>query len=109
MGKKGKKLFALFAWLTLVLVVAAFANIVAYNFVSTPQAASASVFFMILAILFGIAVYRFKIPLIPATIVGVVLLFGCIYLGFLFPIVLSKQTWIILLMLYTFIASVTPV
>ncbi|CEN23340.1 carbon starvation protein CstA [[Clostridium] sordellii] len=109
MGRKGKKLFSLFAWLTLVLVVAAFANIVADNFVSTPQAASASMFFIILAILFGIAVYRFKMPLIPATIVGVILLFGCIYLGFLFPIVLSKQTWIILLMIYIFVASVTPV
>lgn len=109
MGRKGKKLFSLFAWLTLVLVVAAFANIVADNFVSTPQAASASMFFIILAILFGIAVYRFKMPLIPATIVGVMLLFGCIYLGFLFPIVLSKQTWIILLMVYIFVASVTPV
>ncbi|WP_338562564.1 carbon starvation protein A [Paraclostridium sordellii] len=109
MGRKGKKLFSLFAWLTLVLVVAAFANIVADNFVSTPQAASASMFFIILAILFGISVYRFKMPLIPATIVGVMLLFGCIYLGFLFPIVLSKQTWIILLMVYIFVASVTPV
>lgn len=109
MGRKGKKLFSLFAWLTLVLVVAAFANIVADNFVSTPQAASASMFFIILAILFGIAVYRFKMPLIPATIVGVILLFGCIYLGFLFPIVLSKQTWIILLMIYIFVVSVTPV
>lgn len=109
MGKKGKKLFALFAWLTLVLVVAAFANIVADNFVSTPQAASASIFFIGLAILFGIAVYRFKMPLIPASVVGVLMLFGCIYLGFLFPIALSKQTWIILLMIYIFIASVTPV
>jgi len=109
MGKKGKKLFALFAWLTLILVVAAFANIVADNFVSTPQAASASIFFMILAILFGVAVYRFKAPLLPATIVGVILLFSCIYLGFLFPLSLSKQTWIILLLVYIFIASVTPV
>lgn len=109
MGKKGKKLFALFAWLTLVLVVAAFANIVADNFVSTPQAASASILFIFLAILFGIAVYRFKMPLIPASIIGVIMLFGCIYLGFLFPIVLSKQTWIVLLMIYIFIASVTPV
>lgn len=109
MGKKGKKLFALFAWLTLVLVVAAFANIVADNFVSTPQAASASIFFIVLAILFGIAVYRFKMPLIPASVVGVLMLFGCIYLGFLFPISLSKQTWIVLLMIYIFIASVTPV
>lgn len=109
MGKRGKKLFALFAWLTLVLVVAAFANIVADNFVSTPQAASASIFFIVLAILFGIAVYRFKMPLIPASVVGVLMLFGCIYLGFLFPLALSKQTWIILLMIYIFIASVTPV
>jgi carbon starvation protein len=109
MGKRGKKLFALFAWLTLVLVVAAFANIVADNFVSTPQAASASIFFIVLAILFGIAVYRFKMPLIPASVVGILMLFGCIYLGFLFPIALSKQTWIILLMIYIFIASVTPV
>ena len=109
MGKKGKKLFALFAWLTLVLVVAAFANIVADNFVSTPEAASASVFFIILAILFGICVYRFKMPLLPCTIVGVILLFGCIYLGFLFPLALSKSTWIVLLMIYIFIASVTPV
>lgn len=109
MGKKGKKLFALFAWLTLILVVAAFANIVADNFVSTPQAASASVFFMILAVLFGIAVYRFKMPLLPATIVGVILLFACIYLGFLFPLVLTKKTWIVLLLVYIFVASVTPV
>ena len=109
MGNKGKKLFSLFAWLTLVLVVAAFANIVADNFVATPEAASASVFFIILAILFGIAVYRYKCPLLPATIVGVILLFGCIYLGFLFPLALSKTTWIILLMVYIFVASVTPV
>lgn len=109
MGKKGKKLFALFAWLTLILVVAAFANIVADNFVATPEAASASVFFIILAILFGMAVYRFKMPLLPATILGVIALFGCIYLGFLFPIVLSKKAWIILLLAYIFVASVTPV
>lgn len=109
MGKKGKKLFALFAWLTLILVVAAFANIVADNFVSTPEAASASVFFMILAVIFGMAVYRFKMPLLPATIIGVIALFGCIYLGFIFPLALSKKTWIILLLIYIFVASVTPV
>ena len=109
MGKRGKKLFALFAWLTLVLVVAAFANIVADNFVSTPEAATASLLFIVLAVLFGICVYRLKMPILPATIVGVILLFASIYVGFLFPVELSKQTWIILLMIYIFIASVTPV
>lgn len=109
MGNKGKKLFSLFAWLTLILVVAAFSNIVADSFVSTPAAGTASILFIILAICFGIAVYRFKCPLSIATIVGVILLFICIYVGFLFPIVLSKNVWIVLLLLYIFIASVTPV
>jgi len=58
MGKTGKKLFAVFAWLTLLLVVAAFTNIVANTFVSVPEAATASLLFIALAIGFGIAVYR---------------------------------------------------
>ncbi|RDY24698.1 carbon starvation protein A [Romboutsia maritimum] len=109
MGKKGKRLFSLFAWLTLILVVAAFSNIVADSFVSTPAAGSASILFIFLAILFGMAVYRFKMPLSIATVIGVILLFGCIYLGFLFPLVLPKYIWILLLLVYIFIASVTPV
>lgn len=109
MGKRGKKLFALFAWLTLVLVVAAFGNIVANSFVSTPEAATASILFILLAICFGIAVYRFKAPLWISTIIGVLLLFGCIYVGILFPISLPKNVWIILLLGYIFVASVTPV
>ena len=108
-GKKGKKLFSIFAWLTLLLVVAAFTNIVADTFVVTPAAASASIFFMILAILFGVAVYRMNAPLGISSVVGVVLLFGCIYLGTIFPISLSKGVWIVILLGYIFVASVTPV
>lgn len=53
MGRRGKQLFAIFAWLTLILVVAAFTNIVASTFVSTPEAASASLLFIALAVAFG--------------------------------------------------------
>lgn len=109
MGHKSKKLFSLFAWLTLILVVAAFSNIVADSFVSTPAAGTASILFIVLAVVFGFAVYRFRCPLPIATVIGVILLFVCIYLGFLFPISLSKGTWIALLLAYIFIASVTPV
>ena len=48
MGKTGKKLFAIFAWLTLLLVVAAFAHIVAATFASTPAAATSSMLFIVL-------------------------------------------------------------
>ncbi|BEP28928.1 carbon starvation CstA family protein [Helicovermis profundi] len=108
-GQSGKKLFSIFAWLTLLLVVAAFVNIVANTFVSVPAAASASIMFIILAIVFGFAVYRKGVPLLIGSIVGVALLFSCVYLGILFPIMLSKTTWIFILLGYIFVASVTPV
>jgi carbon starvation protein len=109
MGRRGKRLFAVFAWLTLLLVVAAFTNIVANTFVSVPQAASASLLFMVLAVVFGFAVYRRGVPLSIGSIIGVVLLFGCIVLGNMFPLALGKTTWIMILMVYIFLASVTPV
>ncbi|MDC7223199.1 MAG: carbon starvation protein A [Spirochaetales bacterium] len=108
-GSRGKRLFALFAWLTLILVVAAFLNIVAATFASTPQAATASVLFMGVAILFGFGVYRRGLNLAVSSIIGVALLGGCIYLGMLFPLTLSAQVWMWILLAYIFVASVTPV
>ena len=108
-GISGKKLFLLFAWATLVLVIAVFAIIVADTFTSIPAAGTSSILFMLLAVLFGIAIYRVKVPLWIASVVGVVLLFGCIPLGEMFPLHLSKLTWEFVLFAYIFIASVTPV
>jgi len=109
MGKNGKKLFAVFAWLTLLLVIAAFTNIVANTFVSVPEAATSSLLFIILAIAFGYFVYRKGVSLAIGSVIGVVLLFICIWLGTAFPISLGKNTWMIILLGYIFVASVTPV
>ena len=109
MGTKGKKLFAIFAWLTLLLVVAAFVNIVANTFVAVPAAASASLMFIVLAIVFGYAVYRKGVSLKIGTIVGVAFLLLAIVLGNVFPIALARNTWIYLMLIYIFIASTTPV
>lgn len=109
MGKTGKTLFSAFAWLTLLLVVAAFTNIVATTFAGTPEAASSSLMFIVLAIIFGYAVYRKGAHLGISTVIGVALLFFCIYLGTIFPLKLSVNTWIILLGIYIFVASTAPV
>lgn len=109
MGKRGKQLFSIFAWLTLLLVVAAFTNIVASTFATVPAAATSSLLFIILAVAFGFFVYRRGISLGIGTVVGVVLLFLCVYLGYLFPLQLSVNTWIIILMVYIFVASTAPV
>src|SRR5690554_911034 len=109
MGKTGKKLFSIFAWLTLLLVVAAFTNIVASTFASVPAAATASLLFIILSIAFGFGVYRKGLPLGIGTVIGVVLLFTCVWLGTVFPISLSVNTWIVILAVYIFMASTAPV
>lgn len=108
-GRRGKFLFSIFAWLTLVVVIAAFANIVAQTFVASPESATASLLFIALAVVFGLAVYRSRMPLGISSVVGVAALIGCMVLGHLFPLSLSKNTWIAILMVYVFIASIAPV
>lgn len=108
-GRRGKFLFSIFAWLTLIVVLAAFANIVAATFVASPQSATASMLFIALAVAFGLAVYRGGAPLGVSSVIGVAALVGCMYLGHQFPLALSKNTWIGILMAYIFVASIAPV
>lgn len=109
MGKKGMMLFSVFAWLTLILVVAAFANIVASTFATVPAAASSSMMFIVLAVVFGFLVYRKGVSLKIGTVVGVIVLFLCVYLGTLFPLTLSVNAWIAILCIYILVASTAPV
>lgn len=109
MGTRGKKLFAIFAWLTLLLVIAAFTNIVANTFVAVPEAATASLLFILLAIAFGMFVYRGGASLAVGTVIGIIGLAAAIWLGTMFPLSLTKNAWMIIMLGYIFIASVTPV
>lgn len=109
MGKKGKKLFSIFAWLTLLLIIAAFTNITANTFVSVPSAATASLLFILLAICFGFFVYRKNVSLGLSTVIGVILLFVSVWLGMKFPLALSKTAWNFILLGYIFVASIAPV
>lgn len=108
-GSRGKFFFLIFSWSALILVVAVFTIIVAQTFVKVPSAATASVLFIGLAVLFGFGVYNRGVSLLPASLIGVVLLFGCIALGMVFPLQLSYNVWVLILIAYIFVASVTPV
>ena len=108
-GKRGKFLFAVFAYICLLIVIAAFANIVAATFVASPQSATSSLLFIALAVVFGLAVYRLQVSLAISTVIGVALMLAAIYAGHVFPLVLSKSAWIVILMVYVVIASVAPV
>ncbi|NLY85565.1 MAG: carbon starvation protein A, partial [Tissierellia bacterium] len=109
MGDTGKKLFSIFAWLTIILIVAAFMNIVATTFANTPQAATSSILFMILAILFGYAVYRKGMDIKLGTVIGVILLFLSVWIGTIYPLELSVNAWIVILGIYIWVASTAPV
>jgi carbon starvation protein len=109
LGYGGRTLFLLFSWTALVLVVAVFAIVVAKTFVKVPEAATASLLFLVLALAFGAAIYRLRVPLLWATVAGVVLLFACIPAGMAYPLAIPEKTWLVLLLGYVFVASVTPV
>lgn len=108
-GENGKKLFLLFSWATLILVIAVFTIIVSDTFTHIPSSATSSVLFILVAILFGFSFYKLKINIVTGTIFGIILLALSIVAGNFFPIQLSKFTWQIILFVYIFAASVTPV
>ncbi|MCH7413337.1 carbon starvation protein A [Belliella sp. R4-6] len=111
-GYKGKQLFILFSFSTLILIIGVFADIIAKTFVSNPGVASASLFFIILAIVFGTInkiIGDKKIAFIVISVIGIVLMYYFVYLGMQIPIALDYQIWIYILLIYAFIASVAPV
>ena len=108
-GRTGKRLFLAFAWSLVVLVISVFAHSVSNVFVKAPATASSSFLFIVIALAFGLSVYRLKAPLWVSSIVGVALIGACIALGLRFPWELPADTWKIVLFVYVFFASVTPV
>ena len=119
-GERAKKLFLTFSYLTLVLVVAAFASIVASTFVginadgslneTNASVAMISLLFIVMAILFGFFVYRRGASLSVATIAGCIGIVVCLALGLWWhPIYLSSTTWMWIIGAYILVASVAPV
>ena len=124
-GSRAKKLFLTFSYLTLILVVAAFASIVANTFKATYDESGAldkvassanastamiSILFILIAVVFGMMVYRRNASLVVSTVVGVLAIVACMAIGYNWhPIYLSGTTWMIIVGIYIAVASVTPV
>lgn len=124
MSLRAKRLFIIFSYLTLVLVVAAFAAIVASTFGATyvdgvldkaastanAQVAMVSLLFILIAVIFGYFVYRRNVPVGIASVGGVVAIVVIIFIGLNFhPLYLSTNAWMWIVGLYILVASVTPV
>ena len=117
-GKIGRRLFLLFAWLFTLLVIAAFTDIVANTFngfkpsgdLNVPNAAAASIsmLYIVVAILFGLFI-KYVAPSEKLKLfLGIVLLIVMLAVGIANPLYFDKTSWIFIVMAYLFMASVMP-
>ena len=133
MGPLTYRLFLLFILLVLLYVIMVFLDMTAATFApltlgrgaADPDVArvggvvaTASVFYVLLAALFGHALYLWKLPLRKATLITVPLVFGGLWLGQVLPLAPSvvpaflgsdKYFWSLALLIYCLAASVLPV
>lgn len=122
-GKTGKKMFLLFCWLFCILVVAAFADIVAgtfmgfsvtegirgSNIIANGAVATTSVMFIVFAVILGLVLRYSKLPMAVNTAIAIVMLIASIVIGLNFPLFLSLDVWHILVFVYIMVASIAPV
>lgn len=118
-GKVGKKLFLLFCWLFCILVVAAFADVVAGTFngfmedgakiAANGAVATTSMIFIVEAVALGMLLKYGKLNKWVNTAVAIALLVAAVALGLKFPMYISRDIWHIIIFVYILVACVVPV
>lgn len=122
-GKLGKKLFLLFCWLFCILVIAAFADVVAGTFngfaaddtgavtqvAANGAVAMTSMLFIVEAVLLGVLLKNGKLHKWVNTAIAIVMLVAAVAIGLKFPIYFTRDLWHIIIFLYVLVACVVPV
>ncbi len=110
---KNKIIFSLFVWFALILIVAVFSAVCAKTFIENPEIVIPSFGLIFIAVIFGILIYKFSINNFIATVFALTLLVIFLIVGRNFPVNIKffnpLKFWIILLLLYSFFASILPV
>lgn len=117
LGSKVKNLFLLVIFFLVWMVIAVFALVIANLFISFPSSVIPVNFEIIIAIIIGFVAKNTKTSLTIPSIIAQVMLMLMIYIGTIYPIDLSDlvgannvlMTWMIFLLIYSFIASILPV
>ena len=117
-GRTGRRLFLLFCWLFTLLVLAAFADILANTFngftksgalnVPGAQAATISMLYIVVAMGFGVFISKVQPSGLVKFLVAVVLVVAMFAVGMQFPLYLDATGWRYVTFGYCFIASVLP-
>ncbi len=123
-GKTGRKLFLLFCWLFTLIVIAAFADMVAGTFnaytvvdgvsqlsdaaKTNGAAGSISLLFIVFAVVFGLIQKKFKLTGWKQVVVGLICTVAAFAIGMACPITATKDIWSYLTFAYIFLAAVLP-
>lgn len=117
-GKTGKRLFLLFSWLFTLLIMGAFADIVAGTFngfasdgaLQSPNAAAASIsmLYIVVAMAFGLFLKKYNLSEKAKLAVGLLLMAGMFVAGIAYPLYFTKTTWVYIVFAYMFMAAVLP-
>ena len=123
-GKTGRKLFLLFCWLFTLIVIAAFADMVAGTFnaytvkdgvtelsaaaQTNGAAGSISLLFIVFAMVFGVMQKHLHLTGWKETVAGLACTVAALAIGMAFPLVAGKDTWSYLTFAYIFLAAVMP-
>ena len=122
MSRTSHILFLIFVWFALIYAIITFTDITAQTFKTItegmafgPGVAASSILYLLLGIIMGILLYRFKLKLWLATLIFLPLVLVIVWVGPRLPqpIIsflsdISIKQWDIFLLVYCFIASVIP-
>ena len=109
-GEGAGKLFMLFVIFALVYVIIVFLDLTANTFAKQPAVATASGWFILVAIIFGILMRKGTFSLGKLALIFFPLTFAGLAVGHYFPMVeMGKDFWIYTTLIYCFVAAVLPV
>jgi len=115
LNKKSGKIFALMIYLSLMLIITVFSVSAADSIIAQPSLVIPIIAISIIAVILGLAVYKFKKNPLISSIIALIFAFFFMYIGYKYPLALpfsqqiSKIIWITILISYGAIASLIPV
>ena len=123
-GKLGRKLFLLFCWLFCLIVIAAFADMVAGTFnaytvvdgvtqladaaQTNGAAGMVSIMFMVFAVVFGLVQKKLNLSGWKEAVLGILCIVASFAVGMNCPLIFGKATWSYITFVYIFFAAVLP-
>ena len=115
MSGRARTLFLLIVYFLIFFVLAVFAYAIAGLFVKYPTSVLPINFEILVALAIGFFLYKKGVPLLWPSIIALILLYFTVWIGTKVPIEVPAimgspiVTWIIFLLVYSFIASILPV